>query len=148
MKKVMVMLLSLSLMAPAMVMAGPGPGGWHGGHGGGPGGGPGGWGGGGWGGGRPSLGMRYGFLPQAAQTVLIAGLTYYVLNGIYYQRQENQYVVVQAPPAPQNNYVVSNNSGAMSVLDLNGERFYVNQGHYYRRSINGDYLEVPRPPGL
>ena len=76
-----------------------------------------------------------------AAAVLIGGLTYYALNGHYYQRQEdNTYVVVQPPSEPV--------SGEMHALDYNGERFYVEEGHYYRRDIDGRYLEVPRPPGL
>ena len=139
MKKVLILLFSLSLVMPVAAFAAPG--GWHGGgpypyrygpH--------------GWIGERPHHGERFGFLPGVAETILAAGLTYYVLDGIYYQRQNNEYVVVDAPPAPQG-YATSG-PGNMTVLDLNGERYYVNQGHYYRRDINGQYLEVPRPAGL
>lgn len=135
MKKLLVLLLSASLVAPAAVLAGPG--GYHGGPG---------FGGPGWHGPGPGRGARFPFLPGAAETVLIAGLTYYVLNGIYYQRQNDQYVVVEPPSPPR--YVVAGNNSNMTVVDMNGERFYVSQGHYYRRNIDGEYLEVPRPPGL
>ena len=144
MKKLLVSLLSLSLVIPVAGFAAPG---WHGGgpyhynhpsyH----------YGPRGWVGGMPHRGDRFSFLPGVAATLLVAGLTYYVLDGVYYQRQNNQYVVVDAPPAPQN-YASGGYSGNMTVLDLNGERFYVSQGHYYRRDINGQYLEVPRPAGL
>ena len=133
MKKVMTTLLALALLAPTLASAhpggwGPGPG-WHDGgprgpewHGGGPG--------------------RLSFLPDAAAAVLIGGLTYYVLNGNYYQRdRDNSYVVVDRP-------VERYSDGSMHALDYNGERFYVEDGHYYRRNIDGQYLEVPRPPGL
>ncbi len=139
MKKVLILLFSLSLVMPVAGFAAPG---WHGDHR------PYHYGPHGWVGGRPHYGERFGFLPGVAATVLAAGLTYYVLDGIYYQRQNNEYVVVNAPadvPAPQA-YVSS--PGTMTVLDMNGERYYVNQGHYYRRDINGQYLEVPRPAGL
>lgn len=124
MKKVISTLFALTLLAPTLVIAHPGgwsPGpGWDHGHGG-----PG----------------RLSFLPEAAAAVIIGGLTYYALNGNYYQRQnDNTYVVVQ-PPAERI-------SGDMHALDYNGERFYVQGGHYYRRDIDGRYLEVPRPPGL
>lgn len=119
MKKVIAPLLALTLLSPAVALAHPG--GW--GHGPGP----------GWGGG-PGPGR---FLPDAATAVLIGGLTYYLLNGSYYQRQGDTYVVVQ-PPA----------STPMQVLDFNGRRFYVQDGHYYQRDINGSYTEVPRPAGL
>lgn len=81
------------------------------------------------------------FLPEAATAVLIGGLTYYLLNGSYYQRHGDEYVVVE-PPAG------SRVSNEMQVLDFNGKRFYVQDGHYYQRQIDGDYVEVPRPAGL
>ncbi|MEQ4515119.1 MAG: DUF6515 family protein, partial [Pantoea agglomerans] len=81
------------------------------------------------------------FLPEAATAVLIGGLTYYLLNGSYYQRHGEEYVVVE-PPAE------SRVSSEMRVLDFNGKRFYVQDGHYYQRQIDGDYVEVPRPAGL
>lgn len=133
MKKVIASLLALALAAPLMAFAhpggGPGPG-WHhggpdhGGH--------------GWG--RPA---PFRFLPEAATAVLIGGLTYYLLNGNYYQRQGDTYVVAQ-PPIER---VVTVDS-AMRALDYNGRRYYVQDGHYYERNIDGEYLEVPRPPGL
>ncbi|ARJ43817.1 hypothetical protein B1H58_18365 [Pantoea alhagi] len=128
MKKVIASLLALTLTTPVIALAHPGePGpGWH--HGGdGP----------GWG--RPA---PFRFLPEAATAVLIGGLTYYLLNGTYYQRQGETYVVVK-PPAER---VTLDNS--MHALDYNGRRYYVQDGHYYERNINGEYLEVPRPPGL
>lgn len=127
MRKVISVLLALTLLSPTMALAHPG----------GPGPGPGP--GGGWGhGGGPA---HLSFLPEAAAAVLIGGLTYYALNGRYYQRQnDNTYVAVTPPPEQV--------SGSMHTLDYNGERFYVQDGHYYRRDIDGRYLEVPRPPGL
>nr|WP_213991211.1 DUF6515 family protein [Sodalis sp. dw_96] len=139
MKKFLILLFSLSLVMPVAGFAAPY---WHGGHD------PYRYGPHGWIGGRPHYGERFGILPGLAETVLVAGLTYYVLDGVYYQRHDDEYVVVNAPnvvPAPQA-YV--SGPGNMTVLDLNGERYYVNQGHYYRRDINGQYLEVPRPAGL
>lgn len=81
------------------------------------------------------------FMPYAAGAVLIGGLTYYLLNGNYYRRQGETYVVVNPPygatAGPQ-----------LHSVDYNGERYYVADGHYYRRDISGHYLEIPRPPGL
>jgi hypothetical protein len=142
MKNVIASLLALTLLAPTLVSAHPG--GW----------GPGGpgphWGGPGprWGGPGPHWdGPHHGggslrFLPGAATAVLIGGLTYYLLNDHYYQRQGENYVVVQ-PPAQSVEV-----GGGMRVLDFNGRRFYVQEGHYYQREINGEYVEVPRPAGL
>ncbi|MDE1187469.1 MAG: hypothetical protein PW844_13465 [Pantoea sp.] len=121
MKKVIASVLALTLLTPAIALAHPGP--W------GPGPGP------HWGGPGPLH-----FLPDAATAVLIGGLTYYLLNGSYYQRQGENYVVVQPPqPVPVE---------GMRVLDFNGRRYYVQEGHYYQRDINGSYTEVPRPYGL
>ncbi|GAA0500936.1 hypothetical protein GCM10009414_08140 [Tatumella terrea] len=132
MKKVIPSLLALTLIMPGIALAYP--------HGPGPGfGGPGpGFGGPGWRGG-PGPGGG-GFLPDLATGVLIGGLTYYLLNGIYYQRQGNDYVVVNPPPqsTPQQ----------LQALDYNGKRYYVQSGHYYQRNIDGEYIEVPRPDGL
>lgn len=128
MKKVIASVLALTLLTPAIALAHPGP--W------GPGPGPH-WGGPGphWGGPGP---LR--FLPDAATAVLIGGLTYYLLNGSYYQRQGENYVVVQPPQSVP--------VEGMRVLDFNGKRYYVQEGHYYQRDINGSYTEVPRPYGL
>ncbi|PWC09888.1 hypothetical protein B4923_18575 [Brenneria roseae subsp. americana] len=133
MKKNLVLIISLAILSPASVLAGPGPG-----HGMGPGphGAP-------WHD-RPGPGIVVDRLPYGVETVLIAGLTYYVLNGIFYQRQNNSYVVVETPPATA--HAVT--QGEMTVLDINGERFYVKNGSYYKRNINGEYLEVPKPAGL
>ena len=132
MKKVITTLLAFSLLTPMLASAHPG--GW------GPGPGPD-WHRGGWHDRGPG---RLPFLPGAAAAVLIGGLTYYVLNGQYYQRQnDNTYVVVDRPVEHYHDF-----GGDMHALDYNGERFYVQDGHYYRRNINGEYLEVPRPPGL
>ncbi|URQ62373.1 hypothetical protein LQ939_09195 [Pantoea alhagi] len=128
MKKVIASLLALTLTTPVIALAHPdeqGPGWHHGGD------------GHGWG--RPA---PFRFLPEAATAVLIGGLTYYLLNGTYYQRQGETYVVVK-PPAER---VTLDNS--MHALDYNGRRYYVQDGHYYERNIDGEYLEVPRPPGL
>jgi len=130
MKKVIASLLSLALLTPALAFAHPGEWGPHGGWGPHRGSGP------GWDGRGP---VR--FLPEAATAVLIGGLTYYLLNGSYYQRHGEEYVVAEPPET-------SRVSSEMRVLDFNGKRFYVQEGHYYQRQINGDYVEVPRPAGL
>ncbi|MCG8710661.1 hypothetical protein JHU04_003960 [Brenneria sp. 4F2] len=128
MKKSLTILVALSLLLPLSAMAHPG----HG-----PGGpGPGGW---GWGPGPGPIDR----LPYGVETVLIAGLTYYVVNGIFYQRQNDQYIAVDTPPA-----ATATTQGGMTVLDMNGERFYVKNGFYYKRNINGEYIEVPKPAGL
>ncbi|WP_312685751.1 DUF6515 family protein [Kosakonia sp.] len=89
----------------------------------------------------PRPGDRFSILPDIATTVLLGGLTYYLVNGIYYQRQGTQYVVVEKPSA-------SPSPSGAQVLDFNGKRYYLRDGHYYARDIDGNYFEVPRPDGL
>ncbi|HBC1013233.1 TPA: hypothetical protein IGZ65_004978 [Escherichia coli] len=84
---------------------------------------------------NPRPGHRVSILPELATTIAIGGITYWLVNGIYYQKQGTEYVVVEKP------------SGLQS-LDFDGKRYYISDGHYYIRDINGNYTEVPRPPGL
>ncbi|EIC82662.1 hypothetical protein [Serratia sp. M24T3] len=117
-------------------------------------------------------GHGFNILPDAAAAVVIGGLTYWALNGNYYQKNGDQYVQVQAPPqseaAPQD-YEPSQDEAApqddtppppqeeeeydsappdLSPIDFHGERFYVSHGHYYKRDPSGQYFEIPRPDGL
>lgn len=93
----------------------------------------------------PAPGMPVAHLPLGVETVIVAGLTYYMLNGIFYQRHNDGYVVVETP---NNSASAVTTPGGTTVLDLNGQRFYVKNGSYYQRNINGEYIEVPKPPGL
>jgi len=88
-------------------------------------------------------GHRVDRLPGGVETLLLAGLTYYVLDGIFYRQQENHYVVVSPPPQ----VLVAAEAGLVP-LDLDGRRFYVREGHYYLREIDGRYTEVPPPAAL
>ncbi|MEN3751725.1 DUF6515 family protein [Mangrovibacter yixingensis] len=90
-------------------------------------------------------GHRVDILPDIATALLIGGLTYYVANGIYYQRQNDHYVVVEPPTTT---VVEAPSSGSLHPLDFNGRRYYVSDGHYYERDVDGRYIEVPRPAGL
>ncbi|WP_075209857.1 DUF6515 family protein [Klebsiella pneumoniae] len=90
-------------------------------------------------------GHRVNILPDIATVLLIGGLTYYVANGIYYQRQNDHYVVVE-PPATT--VAKAPSSDSLLPLDFNGRRYYVSDGHYYERDIDGHYIEVARPAGL
>jgi len=88
----------------------------------------------------PKPGHRVSILPELATAVAIGGITYWLANGIYYQKQGNEYVVVEKPPAPADS--------SLKTLDFGGKRYYVRDGHYYTRDIDGNYTEVPRPAGL
>ncbi|WJY16072.1 hypothetical protein PCO82_05200 [Pectobacteriaceae bacterium CE90] len=124
----LLVIFMLNLLPPAVVIAAPGPGGpgqapipAH----------------------RHEPGVYVDHLPPGVETALIAGLTYYVLNGIFYQQEHGRYIIVTPPPAAN-----ALSHGGLTVLDINGERFYVKDGTYYKRTINGEYIEVPKPAGL
>lgn len=82
-------------------------------------------------------GPRLTVLPGLATAIIVGGLTYYVVNGIYYQRQGAEYIRVETPSGT-----------GVNVLDYNGKRYYVRNGSYYQKDIDGNYIEVPRPAGL
>lgn len=78
-------------------------------------------------------------MPRDAEALLIGGMTYYFLNGLYYQHQGSEYVAVAPPPE---------SATSMTPLDYKGRRYYVQHGHYYSRTPGGEYVEVTRPQGL
>ncbi|EKP0277873.1 hypothetical protein JGK46_001714 [Aeromonas bestiarum] len=92
----------------------------------------------------PAPGHRIDLLPGGVETVLLAGLTYYVLGGIYYQQQESHYVVV----TPPTQVIEVQTDASLIPLDLDGRRYYVRAGHYYQRELDGRYIEVPPPAAL
>mgnify|MGYP004605664439 CR=1 FL=1 len=92
---------------------------------------------------HPRPGRSFDALPVGVATVLIAGLTYYMLDGIYYRPEGDHYVVVEKPATTT---VVT--SSGLTTVDVDGRRYYVRDGRYYQRDINGQYIEVPPPAGL
>jgi hypothetical protein len=131
-KSLSILAMSALIIVPSLAQARPGP--WFG-HG------PG-----FWSGPRYYAGPHYFYpgprltvLPGLATAIIVGGLTYYVVNGIYYQRQGAEYIRVETPSSP---------GAGISVLDYNGKRYYVRNGSYYQKDINGNYFEVPRPAGL
>ena len=92
----------------------------------------------------PAPGHRIDRLPGGVETILLAGLTYYVLGGIYYQQQESHYVVVTPPTQA----ILVQTETHLIPLDLDGRRYYLRDGHYYQREIDGRYTEVPPPVAL
>jgi hypothetical protein len=82
-------------------------------------------------------------LPFGVKTVLLAGLTYYVLNEVYYQQQGSSYIIVDRPSGN-----TTTNMSRLTTLDIDGRRYYLNDGHYYQRELDGRYVEVASPLGL
>ena len=97
---------------------------------------------------HPAPGLMVDILPPGYRTVLFAGLTYFVFNEIWYQLHGGRYEVVAPPPQPVVQPVATNNpyyENGLTRVDINGVRYYVLDGRYYRRTAEGDYLEVPPP---
>jgi hypothetical protein len=74
---------------------------------------------------RPPVGAFVLDLPIGFETVFIAGMTYFLLAGVYYQRSGNGYIVVE-PPVPS------------PVPASNGEQFLV---------VDTELLNVRSGPG-
>ncbi|BBO85712.1 SH3 domain-containing protein [Desulfosarcina ovata] len=69
---------------------------------------------------RPPRGTRIDHLPLGVETLIVAGITYFLLAGIYYQKAPSGYVVVDAPPAAvQSPAVTSGETLAVTVSLLN-----------------------------
>ena len=108
---------------------------------------------------RPSYPSRYQVMPPGYKTVIAAGVTYFVLNELWYRMHGGMYEQVAAPQQPQSSNVTIINNGAttttiantgsvMNVVDINGNRYYTQYGRYYRRTPDGQYFEVATPNGL
>ncbi|BBG30682.1 MULTISPECIES: hypothetical protein [Zymobacter] len=78
-------------------------------------------------------------MPRDAEALLIGGITYYLLDGLYYQHRGSEYITVAPPPDA---------ATSMTPLDYKGRRYYVQHGHYYSRTPGGQYVEISRPQGL
>lgn len=69
---------------------------------------------------RPPRGIVVDYLPIGFETLIIAGITYFLFAGIYYQKTDSGYVVVdtpQAEPAPQ--VQTPDTSGKTLVVNVN-----------------------------
>lgn len=98
-------------------------------------------------------GPRHHFGPDY-RTVVVAGVTYFVLDNLWYVMHGHDYVQVPSPqssnvtiinnPAPATTTVVTSPSD-MAVVDVNGIRYYVKNGHYFQLRSDGQYIEVTPP---
>lgn len=96
----------------------------------------------------PRPGYEVQMLPPGYQTVLVAGLTYFVLNEVWYQLQGGHYTVVADPTisrVPTSSATTYSAGHGLTQVDINGIRYYVKEGRYYRLNADGEYLEVTPP---
>lgn len=97
--------------------------------------------------------VRYNVMPPGYKTVIAAGVTYFVLNELFYRMHGGVYEQVAAPTSSNvtiiNNGMttttVANTGSIMNVVDINGIRYYTQYGRFYRLNSNGEYLEVAPP---
>lgn len=75
----------------------------------------------------PAPVLRLDRLPAGVETVLLAGL------GIVYQQQESHYVVV----TPPTRVLAATPDAGLIPLSLEGRHYYLREGHYYRRELDG-----------
>lgn len=96
---------------------------------------------------------RYTIMPPGYKTVIAAGVTYFVLNELWYQMHGGVYEQVPAPASSNVTIInngattttIANTGSVMNVVDVNGSRYYVQNGRYYRRTPDDQYLEVSPP---
>jgi len=79
-------------------------------------------------------------LPGRFVKIAFGGLSYYYVNGIFYQKRDRGYVVVAAPRGA----VVSKLPRGRRVIVDNGMRYYTFNGVYWKRTPAG-YIVVSNP---
>jgi hypothetical protein len=89
-------------------------------------------------------------MPHGYRTYIIAGITYFFLDNLWYVMHDDMYEQVEQPSNitiinNQPMYTMPYNNGEMAIIDYNGIRYYVKNGRYYRREINDLFLEVTPP---
>ncbi len=95
-------------------------------------------------------------LPSAASLLLISGITYAVIDGLYYQRHNDKYVYVENPPvATQQKTVVSNSGMTGTVINalpagskavtVNGVLYYVYGSTWYAPIASSHSFVVVEP---
>ncbi len=96
--------------------------------------------------------VRYNVMPPGYKTVIAAGVTYFVLNELFYRMHGGVYEQVATPASNvtiinngMTTTTVANTGSIMNVVDINGIRYYTQYGRYYRLNSNGEYLEVAPP---
>ncbi|WP_321409062.1 hypothetical protein [Tolumonas auensis] len=96
---------------------------------------------------------RYNIMPPGYKTVIAAGVTYFVLNELWYRMHGGAYEQVQAPASSNVTIInngattttIANTGSVMNVIDVNGSRYYTQNGRFYRHTPDGQYLEVAPP---
>lgn len=92
-------------------------------------------------------------LPSAASLLLISGITYAVIDGLYYQRHNDKYVYVENPPVAQQQTIVSSHTGTVinalpsgsKTVTVNGVLYYVNVGTWYAPIASSHSFVIVEP---
>ncbi len=79
-------------------------------------------------------------LPGRFAKIAFGGLSYYYVNGTFYQKRNSGYVVVAAPKGA----VVSKLPDGHKVIMVNGVRHYTYNGVYWKHTPSG-YIVVSDP---
>ncbi len=94
-------------------------------------------------------------VPHAANFMIISGIMYAVINGLYYQQHGDQYVYVANPPVNSTAELVSNSNqvgqvvkalpnGSKSVF-VNGTNYFVHQGVWYALMAGSNQFVIVKP---
>jgi hypothetical protein len=95
-------------------------------------------------------------LPSAASLLVISGITYAIIDGLYYQRHNDKYVYVENPPVAAQKTTVDTNSGMIGTVvnalpagskkvTVNGVLFYVHSGDWYAPIASSHSFVVVEP---
>lgn len=91
-------------------------------------------------------------LPSAASLLLISGITYAVIDGLYYQRHNDKYVYVENPPVAQQTIVSSHTGTVINALPsgsktvtVNGVLYYVHAGTWYAPIASSHRFVIVEP---
>jgi hypothetical protein len=91
----------------------------------------------------PSFGRTSFWLPAAALTLVLAGLTYYYCDGVYYHKTAHKYLVI-APPVGA---VVTILPDVYQPMTINGITYYTYDDIYYQAVPEGYIVVTPPSPG-
>ncbi|SDH16000.1 hypothetical protein SAMN04488136_109147 [Vibrio xiamenensis] len=97
-------------------------------------------------------------MPSAASFLIVSGITYAIINGLYYQQHGDQYVYVENPPAKTTTTTTVTTTSASSVgrvvnvlpngaksVSVNGANYYVQGGVWYAPIASSNQFVIVEP---